>query len=53
MKAHSTMGTWRTRKMQKAGKGNQTKSSKSRRYTVYPPEGGWKGGRPEDNGFRP
>lgn len=52
MKAHSTMGTWKSRIMKKSGKGSRTQSKKARIYLAYPPEGGWKGGRPEDNGLR-
>lgn len=54
MKAHSTMGTWMTRKLKKlaSGRKNSTASKKARIYYAYPPVTGWPGGRPEDNGYR-
>lgn len=46
------MGNWKIKKMQKGQRGSQTRTKKARIVYVYPPEGGWKGGRPEENGFR-
>ena len=49
-----TMGNWKIKKLKKqlSGRSNSTKSNKARIYYAFPPEEGWKGGRPEDNGYR-
>lgn len=52
MKARTGMGTWKSKIIRKQGKASRTKSSRSRLYTIVPPEGGWKGGLPEANGLR-
>jgi hypothetical protein len=48
----ATMGTWKRRKLVKGQRASQTKSKKARLTWVYPPEQGWPGGRPEDNGYK-
>ena len=55
MKAHSTMGTCRTRKGygKKIHKGSEKGKGRARIYRAYPPEGGWPGGEPEKNGYKP
>ena len=49
------MGDWKLKKLKKQlnGRKNSTASKKARIYKAYPPEGGWPGGRPEDNGYKP
>lgn len=46
------MGTWKRRVFAKLGKNRTERTKKARIYYAYPPEGGWPGGRPEDNGYR-
>lgn len=48
------MGRWKIRKLKKElnGRKNSTQSKKARLYSIYPPEGGWKGGLPEQNGYK-
>lgn len=55
MKPHSTMGTWKTRKNRKQaqGKGSEKSRGRARTYYAYPPVGGWVGGEPEKNGYKP
>lgn len=47
-----SMGTWKKRKLVKGLRASRTTSKKSRIVYVAPPENGWPGGRPEDNGYR-
>lgn len=53
MKPHSTMGTWKTRKNRKITKGSEKGKARARVYRAYPPVGGWVGGEPEKNGYKP
>lgn len=36
----------------KHARASRTKSKRARIYFAYPPEGGWPGGDPRQNGFR-
>lgn len=47
-----SMGTWKKHKLQKGARASRTTSGKARITFVHPPESGWPGGRPEDNGYR-
>lgn len=47
-----SMGTWKKRKLQKGQRASRTTSKKARIILLYPPENGWPGGRPEENGYK-
>lgn len=44
MKAHSTMGTWKSKKIKNKAKASRTSSGLAKRIAYLPPEGGWVGG---------
>lgn len=46
------MNNWKLKKMKKGQRASQTRSSKVRTYLAIPPEEGWRGGIPEQNGYR-
>jgi hypothetical protein len=45
-------GTWKRRILDKLGKGRSERTKLSRSYVAIPPEGGWPGGLPEQNGYK-
>lgn len=47
------MHQWKKRKIQKGLRASRTKSTPARLYVAVPPEGGWPGGDPIKNGFKP
>lgn len=52
MRAHHSMGNWKSRLIKKHGKASRTKSTPARLYVARPPATGWPGGNPADNGYR-
>lgn len=46
------MGTWKTRIIKKMHKNKNESSSRGRSYIANPPVDGWKGGMPEQNGWK-
>lgn len=46
------MGTWKKRKLLKGMRASRTRSGPARIYYAVPPETGWRGGEPSQNGFR-
>lgn len=45
-------GVWKRHLLEKLGRGNRTKSTRSRTYIAIPPPEGWSGGDPFKNGLR-
>ncbi len=45
-------GVWKRHAMDKEGKGRSEKTKHGGFYIAHPPEGGWRGGDPEKNGYR-
>lgn len=46
------MGNWKAAVLKKLGRASRTGSKRGRLYVAVPPEGGWTGGTPENNGLR-
>lgn len=46
------MNNWKLKIMKKDKRASRTTSGKARSYIIIPPEEGWKGGTPEQNGYR-
>jgi hypothetical protein len=46
------MNNWKLKKMKKGQRASRTSSGRARSYQAFPPEEGWKGGAPEQNGYR-
>jgi len=46
-----SMGTWKSKQIDKKNKGSRTGSGRPRVYIAYPPPDGWKGGDPRQNGL--
>lgn len=53
LRKHLAGGVWHRRKINKQGKGRSERTKLGRMYTAKPPEAGWPGGHPEQNGYRP
>lgn len=46
-----SMGSWKSKQIDKKNKGSRTTSGVARTYIAYPPADGWKGGDPRLNGL--
>lgn len=49
---YMVMGNWCSAKLDKKNRGSRTGSKSGRVYVAVPPETGWPGGQPENNGLR-
>lgn len=47
-----SMANWKKKKIRKQTRASRTTSKKARITFIYPPENGWPGGRPEENGYK-
>lgn len=50
---YQAMGSWKVRKIEKAGRGRSEKTKVGRVYLAIPPVEGWLGGDPVKNGYKP
>lgn len=50
---YTAMATWKSRKLAKKLRGSRTRSTVGKVYIAVPPADGWKGGLPEQNGWKP
>lgn len=49
---YKSMGSWRARKIEKGLRGKSEKTKYGGFYIAIPPETGWPGGDPVNNGYR-
>lgn len=46
-------GEWKSKIIDRLGKHRHESTKLARTYTAFPPEGGWPGGDPLKNGYKP